>query len=102
MTARKMKQSGRKVSEMKGILKGLPKMGRGSRSMNFAKIAEMPVTRYIAGGLALYGLVRVAMKVSDSYPQIGRFFTQNLENVEEKLRDWTGREEISDVFESRH
>jgi hypothetical protein len=85
----------------KTLLNKLPSVGaRGG--LSFRKISRMKSTRFIATGIAAYGLVRLAMRVLDSYPQVGEFFSDNMNSVEGKFREWTGLEETSDIVDARH
>jgi hypothetical protein len=100
MTARKKGASAsRRTGPVKAILAKIPhSTGRGG--LSFTSVSRMPVARYIAGGLALYGLVRLAMRMSSSYPQIGEFFSENLDTVEDKFRSWTSKGE--EIVDSAH
>lgn len=96
MAARKKSApANRRATSAKSILTNLPRVSNSRGGLNFRSITNMPAVRYIAGGLALYGIVRLAMKTMDSYPQIGEFFSENLDSVEGKFREWTGRESES-------
>ena len=91
--------SRRRTGTVKAILAKLPSAPRGG--ITFRSVSRMSAVRYIAGGLALYGLVRIAMKMTSSYPQIGEFFSENLDTVEDKFRTWTGRES-DEIADSAH
>ncbi len=100
MVARKKAATAnRRTTTAKSILSHLPHSGRRG-GLSFTSVSKMPAVRYIAGGLALYGLVRLAMKMSSSYPQIGDFFSENIDSVEGKFRSWTSRGE--DIADSAH
>ena len=93
----------RRAKGAKAILSKLPDLSLSKRRMaSLRRFTRLPVTRYIAGGVALFGIVRLAQGVMGSYPQIGEFFEENLSTVEGKFREWTGREESSDIADARH
>lgn len=52
------------------------------------ELAGNPAVRYVAGGIATAILTRVASNISEKYPEISRFISENLENVEGKLGDF--------------
>jgi hypothetical protein len=60
---------------------------RDLRSM-LRDLAANPAVRYVAGGIATAVLTRVATNMSEKYPEISKFISENLENVEGKLGDF--------------
>lgn len=102
MAARKKAATANRRTTAAKHLIDIPSLSGRRGGMNFSSILAMPAVRYAAGGLALYGLVRLAMKVADSYPQIGEFFSENLEGAEEKFRTWTSREGSAEIADSTH
>ncbi len=67
----------------------------------FSKASGKPAVRYVAGGIAAYALVKLAMRAFQAYPEIGTFFRDNLETVEDKLREFRG-EFNEESTEARH
>ena len=63
--------------------------------------SESPAVKYVAGGIGIALLGRLAYGLSDRYPEISRFFRENLETVEDKLREFRGIEN-QDGAEARH
>ena len=47
-----------------------------------------PVVKFIAGGISLALLTRVAKKVSHTYPEISEFINENTDLIEEKLEEY--------------
>lgn len=52
--------------------------------------SERPAVRYVAGGIGIAILGRLALNMSGRYPEISRFFRENLDAVEDKLREFRG------------
>lgn len=63
--------------------------------------SERPAVRYVAGGLGLALLGRIAFSMSDRYPEVSRFFRENLDTIEDKLKEFRGIE-TDDSVEARH
>lgn len=63
--------------------------------------SERPAVRYVAGGIGLALIARFAVNMSDRYPELTRFFRENLDSVEGKLREFRGLADGQDV-EARH
>lgn len=63
--------------------------------------SERPAVRYVAGGIGLALMGRLAFSMSDRFPEISRFFRENLDTIEEKLKEFRGIE-TDDVAEARH
>jgi hypothetical protein len=61
--------------------------GKDYKSM-IRELAANPAVRYVAGGIATAILTKVASNLSQKYPEISRFISENLENVEGKLGDF--------------
>lgn len=76
------------------------------RYENFRSIilewSDKPAVKYVAGGIGLAILARLAYGVSERYPEIARFVRENLETVEERLRDLRGTSAESRGLEARH
>lgn len=66
------------------------------------QLSEKPAVRYIAAGAGLAILARLAMKAADKYPEISRFFQENLDVIEDKLREYRGGSGVSEDIEARH
>jgi hypothetical protein len=52
--------------------------------------SDRPAVKYVAGGLGLAVLARFAYGFSDRYPEVSRFFRENLDTVEDKLKEFRG------------
>ena len=63
---------------------------------------ESPAFKYVAGGVGLAVLSRLAMSMSDRYPQISTFFRDNLDIIETKLSEFRGQSDASEVENARH
>ncbi len=63
--------------------------------------SERPAVRYVAGGIGIALLGRFAYSMSDRYPEVSRFFRENLDTIEDKLREFRGIEN-QDGVEARH
>ena len=64
--------------------------------------SELPAVRYVAGGMGLALLARLAYSMSDRYPEVSRFLKENLETIEDKLKEFRGIENSEDVTGARH
>ncbi len=64
--------------------------------------SERPAVRYVAGGMGLALLARAAYSMSDRYPEVSRFLKENLETIEDKLREFRGIESSEETAEARH
>lgn len=77
-----------------------------SRSDSFKAVLsgwyEKPAFRYVAGGVGLAVLSRVAMSMSDRYPQISTFLRDNLDVIESKLSEFRGESDSSEIENARH
>lgn len=77
-----------------------------ARGMNYwnyiQEFSAKPAVRYVAGGLAVAILARLAMKMSDRYPEISTFIKENIDTVESKLQEFTGRSVSADLDDARH
>ncbi len=49
------------------------------------ELISNPTVKYVAGGIATALLTRLATNLSDRYPEISKFITENLDTVESKL-----------------
>jgi ABC-type Zn uptake system ZnuABC Zn-binding protein ZnuA len=58
--------------------------------------------RYVAGGIGIALLARLAYNLSDKYPELSRFFRENLDTIEDKLQEFRGISEEERISESRH
>lgn len=63
--------------------------------------SERPAVRYVAGGIGIALLGRFALSMSDRYPEVSRFLRENLDTIEDKLREFRGIEGQEGV-EARH
>lgn len=64
---------------------------------------EAPAFKYVAGGVGLAVISRVAMNMSSRYPQITTFFRDNMEIIESKLSEFrSGSSEVSESENARH
>lgn len=64
---------------------------RPSRSQSqgfFKEFISNPAVRYVASGVATALLTKLATKMSERYPEISRFLTENLDSVEGKLAEF--------------
>lgn len=64
--------------------------------------SDRPAVKYVAGGIGLALLGRIAFTMSDRYPEIARFFRENLDTVEGKLKEFRGIESGEESAEARH
>lgn len=113
--------SGRSTAGRAGKAAGGKKGGkRSSRSTSTASASSgksgigesligfynRPVVKYVAGGVGLFVLGRIAMNFSGRYPAITTFVRDNLDVIESKLSEFRGNssdENIADVGdEARH
>lgn len=66
-------------------------------------LVNNPAVRYVAGGIATAVLTKVATNLSSKYPEISRFISENLDNVEGRLSDFKNSLNNSSESEvSRH
>ncbi len=49
------------------------------------EVVSNPTFKYVAGGIATALLTKLATNLSDRYPEISKFITENLDTVESKL-----------------
>jgi len=63
--------------------------------------SERPAVRYVAGGIGIALLGRLAFSMSDRYPEVSRFFRENLDTIEDKLKEFRGIDN-SEGVEARH
>lgn len=49
------------------------------------EVLSNPTFKYVAGGIATALLTKLATNLSDRYPEISKFITENLDTVESKL-----------------
>lgn len=52
------------------------------------ELAANPAVRYVAGGIATAILTRVATNLSQRYPEISRFISENLDGIEGRLGEF--------------
>lgn len=52
------------------------------------ELAANPAVRYVAGGIATAVLTKVANNLSQKYPEISRFISENLDGIEGRLGDF--------------
>ncbi len=64
--------------------------------------SDRPAVKYVAGGIGLAILGRIAFSMSDRYPEIAKFFREGLDTVEGRLREFRGIEATEDSIEARH
>ncbi len=64
--------------------------------------SDRPAVKYVAGGIGLALLGRIAYSMSDRYPEIARFFRENIDTVETKLKEFRGIESGSESVDARH
>lgn len=79
----------------------------GLQNRNFQKsfnqIINHQAFKYVAGGIGLLVLGRLAVKLSDRYPEIGTYVREGLDQVENKISEFRGgSSEIADVDSARH
>lgn len=80
----------------------------GLRNRNFQKsfnqIINHEAFKYVAGGIGLLVLGRLAVKLSDRYPEIGTYVREGLDQVESKINEFRGSSssEIADIDSARH
>lgn len=104
-TATKRTRRSRKTKSpvRSGILKAT-----GLRNRNFQKsfnqIVNHEAFKYVAGGIGLLVLGRLAVKLSDRYPEIGTYVRDGLDQVESKINEFRGTSSssIADVDTARH
>jgi hypothetical protein len=63
--------------------------------------SERPAVRYVAGGMGIALLARLAYEMSDRYPQVSRFFKENLDTIEDKLKEFR-KIDSGEETEARH
>ena len=56
----------------------------------FFEIISNPTVQYVASGIAMAALTKLASKISGKYPEISNFITENLDTVEGKLGEFRG------------
>lgn len=103
--SRKSPRRSRKTSTpvRSGILKAT-----GLRNRNFQKsfnqIINHEAFKYVAGGIGLLVLGRLAVKLSDRYPEIGNYVREGLDQVEGKINEFRGvsSSDIASVDSARH
>jgi hypothetical protein len=62
---------------------------------------ERPASKYVLASVAVAALIPLAIRLFRKYPEISEFVTENLDSVEDKLKDF--RKELSDEGEeARH
>jgi len=64
--------------------------------------SDRPAVKYVAGGIGLAILGRIAFSMSDRYPEIAKFFREGIETVEGRLREFRGIEGTEDSIDARH
>jgi hypothetical protein len=80
----------------------------GLRNRNFQKSFSQVINhqafKYVAGGIGLLVLGRLAVKLSDRYPEIGTYVRDGLDQVETKINEFRGgsSSEIAEVDSARH
>lgn len=72
-------------------------------SERFGEWYETPAAKYVVGGVALAILSPLAMGLYRRYPGISRFFSENLDVVEDKLKEYNkGTAAREEGIEARH
>jgi hypothetical protein len=104
--ARKSSQkvaAGRKGGRASGSRRSSSSLERNYRNYRDTLLewSERPAVKYVAGGLGLALLGRFAYSMSDRYPEIARFIRENIDTVEDKLREFRGIDTQENV-EARH
>lgn len=56
----------------------------------FSEWFAKPAVRYVAGGIATAALAKLAMAISERYPQVSQLLTEGIETMESKLTDFYG------------
>lgn len=64
--------------------------------------SERPAVRYVAGGIGLALLARFTYSMSERYPEISRFLKENLDTIEDRMREFRGISSESSDVEARH
>lgn len=94
------KKGGRATGSRRASSSSIEKTYRNYRD-TLLEWSDRPAVKYVAGGLGLAVLGRVAYGLSDRYPEFARFFRENLDTIEDKLKEFKGigKEEVT---EARH
>lgn len=80
---------------------GMANFGEGRDFKDIIRdIASNPAVKYVAGGIATAMLTKLASSLSGRYPEISRLLNENLENFEDKLREFRGSS--SDQMDTQH
>ncbi len=84
------------------------KSSKASQSKNYRDYrntllewSESPAVRYVAGGVGIALLARLAYGMSDRYPEVSRFFKENLDTIEDKFKEFRGMSSGEET-EARH
>lgn len=54
-----------------------------------------PTVKYVAGGISVALLARLATKLSDRYPELSNFMRENISMMENKLHEFRNEHEVS-------
>ncbi len=99
----------RKVTKKAAAGRKSGKSARSSLERNYKNYrdtllewSERPAVRYVAGGMGIALLGRLAFSMSDRYPEVSRFFRENLDTIEDKLKEFRGIESGEETAEARH
>lgn len=96
--------AGRKSGKASGSRRSSTALERNYRNYRDTLLewSERPAVKYVAGGLGLAVLGRFAYQLSDRYPEIARFIKENIDTVEDKLREFRGIGSQEENVEARH
>lgn len=75
--------------------------GRKDYLRMMKNLSDRTAFRYAVGGMGVFLLGRLAVKLSDRYPQISNYFKEGMEEIEGRLNSFRGEEE-SGAEEARH
>jgi hypothetical protein len=95
--------AGRRGGKASGSRRSTSSLERNYRNYRDTLLewSERPAVKYVAGGLGLAVLARFAYSMSDRYPEISRFVRENIDTIEDKLKEFRGIDTQEGV-EARH
>lgn len=56
---------------------------------------QSPTVKYVAGGISVALLARLAAKLSDRYPELSEFMKENISMMENKLHEFKNEHDAS-------